>query len=192
MDLVIASNNKNKVREIKEILGDKFTLYTMADKGLNVDIPETGDTFRDNALIKASYVAKATGAAAIADDSGLCVLSLDGAPGVYSARYAGEEHDDAANRRKLLEALRNYPDEKDRQAYFATAIVLYYPSGEYLVAEGKVDGYVLWEETGSFGFGYDTLFYSYDLGKCFGVATADEKNSVSHRGRALRKLESML
>lgn len=192
MDLIIASNNQNKVREIKEILGDKFTLYTMADKGLNVDIPETGDTFRDNALIKASYVAKATGAAAIADDSGLCVLSLDGAPGVYSARYAGEEHDDAANRRKLLEALRDYPDEKDRQAYFATAIVLYYPSGEYLVAEGKVDGYVLWEETGSFGFGYDTLFYSYDLGKCFGVATADEKNSVSHRGRALRKLESML
>lgn len=192
MDLIIASNNKNKVREIKEILGDKFTLYTMADKGLNVDIPETGDTFRDNALIKASYVAKATGAAAIADDSGLCVLSLDGAPGVYSARYAGEEHDDAANRRKLLETLRDYPDEKDRQAYFATAIVLYYPSGEYLVAEGKVDGYVLWEETGSFGFGYDTLFYSYDLGKCFGVATADEKNSVSHRGRALRKLESML
>ena len=116
MDLVIASNNKNKVREIKEILGDKFTLYTMADKGLDVDIPETGDTFRDNALIKASYVAKATGAAAIADDSGLCVLSLDGAPGVYSARYAGEEHDDAANRRKLLEALRDYPDEKDRQA----------------------------------------------------------------------------
>ena len=192
MDLVIASNNAHKVREIKQILGDKFTLYTMADKGLSMEIEETGSSFFENALIKAKAVSEATGAIALADDSGLCVEILDGAPGVYSARYAGIEQDDAANRLKLLQALSAYPNEVDRKAYFATSIVLYYPTGEYLHAEGKVDGYILKEETGTHGFGYDTLFYSYDLGKCFGICDQEEKNSVSHRGRALHALEKML
>lgn len=192
MDLVIASNNANKVREIKQILANHFTLYTMAEKGLDIEIEETGSTFEENALIKASTVCHATGLPALADDSGLCVERLGGAPGVYSARYAGEQHDDAQNRAKLLSALADCPDPKDRRAYFATAIVLYYPDGHYVSVEGKVDGYILHEETGTHGFGYDTLFYSDDLGKCFGVAEADEKNSVSHRARALRKLEQLL
>jgi XTP/dITP diphosphohydrolase len=192
MDLVIASNNANKVREIKQILGDRFTLYTMAEKGLDIEIEETGDTFEANALIKARTVCQATGCVSIADDSGLCVQHLGGAPGIYSARYAGEAHDDSLNRRKLLTALADCPDERDRQAYFATSIVLYYPDGKYLAVEGRVDGYILHAETGDNGFGYDSLFFSYDLGKCFGVCTAAEKNSVSHRARALRKLVSLL
>ena len=192
MDLVIASNNAGKVREIKEILGDKFTLYTMADKGLALDVEETGSTFLENALIKAKAVSEATSCIAIADDSGLCVDKLGGAPGVYSARYAGESHNDAQNRRKLLEELSAWPEDRDRQAHFSTAIVLYYPSGEYISATGRVDGYILHAETGTGGFGYDTLFFSYDLGKSFGEADRDEKNSVSHRGRALRNLVQML
>jgi len=192
MDLIIASNNANKVREIKQIIGDRFTLYTMKDKGIDIDIEETGATFAENALIKASTICRMTGTPALADDSGLCVEILHGAPGVYSARYAGEQHDDAANRRKLLHALAATPDEKDRKAYFATNIVLYYPDSHYLTVEGRVDGYILTCETGTNGFGYDSLFYSYDLGKSFGMATADEKNIVSHRARALRKLVDLL
>jgi len=192
MDLVIASNNAGKVREIKQILGDKFNLFSMADVGLDMDVEETGSTFFENALIKAKAVSEATGMAAIADDSGLCVESLGGAPGIYSARYAGLDQDDAANRRKLLQNLSDFPTEALRKAHFATAIVLYYPDGHYVEAEGKVEGYILPQETGTHGFGYDTLFYCYDLGKCFGVCTQEEKNSVSHRGRALRALEQML
>ena len=192
MDLIIASNNANKVREIKEILGDRFTLYTMRDKGLDVDVEETGTTFEENALLKADTICRLTGCIALADDSGLCVERLGGAPGVYSARYAGEEHDDRANRAKLLEALRAYPDEKDRKAYFATVLALAYPDGRHLTVEGKVEGYILHSETGNNGFGYDSLFYNYDLGKSFGLCTAEEKNSVSHRARALRKLVELL
>lgn len=192
MDLVIASNNSNKVREIRQILGDRFTLYTMADKGLDIDVEETGETFFDNAMLKARAVSELTGCVAIADDSGLCVECLHGAPGVYSARYAGEGHDDKQNRAKLLREMAPFPDEAQRKAYFATVLVLYYPDGHYVSAEGKVEGYILHTETGTNGFGYDSLFYSYDLQKGFGVATAEEKNSVSHRGRALRKLAQML
>ena len=192
MDLVIASNNANKVREIKEIMGDRFVLYTMRNKGLDIDIEETGTTFEENALIKAETVCRLTGCVALADDSGLCVERLGGAPGVYSARYAGEEHDDRANRAKLLEALRAYPDENDRRAYFATVLALVYPDGHKLTVEGKVEGYILHRETGGRGFGYDSLFYNYDLGKSFGLCTPEEKNSVSHRARALRKLVEML
>ena len=192
MDVVIASNNAGKVREIKQILGERYTLYTMRDKGLDMDIAETGETFLANALIKAKAVCEATGCIAIADDSGLCVDALGGAPGVYSARYAGEEQNDANNRAKLLQALAAYPEEQERKAHFTTMMVLYFPDGHYIQAEGKVDGYILHEEQGDMGFGYDTLFYCYDLGKCFGMCQAEEKNSVSHRARALQALVTQL
>ena len=144
MDLVIASNNQHKIREIRQILGDRFVLYTMADKGINIDIEETGTTFLDNALIKARTVCELTGAVSLADDTGLCVDYLDGAPGVYSARYAGDQHDDKDNRAKLLHALEGVPYDK-RTAYFCTKMVLYYPDGHYLVGTGKVQGHILTE-----------------------------------------------
>ena len=191
MDLVIASNNQHKIREIREILGDKFVLYTMADKGIDIEIEETGDTFEANALIKAKTVCDMTGAVALADDSGLCVDYLDGAPGVYSARYAGEQHDDKDNRAKLLSVMEGVPYDK-RTACFRTVVVLYYPDGHYLVGQGKVQGHIMTEEHGNGGFGYDTLFFSDELGECFGECLPEKKNSVSHRSRALWDLVEQL
>ena len=187
MKLVIASNNKNKIREIKEILGTFFEeIVTLKDLGIDVDVEETGTTFEENALIKAREICRLTGLPALADDSGLCVNALGGAPGVYSARYAGENHVDAENNALLL---KNMADVTDRKAHFCTAIVLVYPDGSYRSVSGETYGEILHAPEGSNGFGYDPLFYSYDLKKSFGLATAEEKNAVSHRGRALRELE---
>ena len=192
MDLLIASNNAHKVTEIKQILGNRFTLYTLADKGIDVDVEETGTTFLQNALLKAETICRLSGCITLADDTGLCVEALDGAPGVYSARYAGEEHNSAANRAKLLQAMGNYTDKAQRRAYFCTVMVLYYPDGHYLVGNGRVDGYILQQETGDAGFGYDTLFYSDELHCSFGQCSAQAKNSVSHRARALQDLVRQL
>lgn len=190
MKLVIASNNGNKVREIKEILGGFFKeIYSLKELNLDIEVEETGKTFHENAYLKAKAVSDLTGACVIADDSGLCVNALDGAPGLYSARYAGEEHSDAANKKLLL---KNMEGETDRSAYFVTAIVLLYPDGKEIYAEGRTEGSILYAEEGTSGFGYDPLFFSKDLQKSFGLATSEEKNAVSHRGRALRELERKL
>ena len=189
MELALATNNYHKVKEIKAILGDRFEkLYTLKDLNIDIEIEETGDTLSENSLIKASTISKLTGMVAIADDSGLMVDSLDGAPGVYSARYAGEEHDDKKNNELLIKNL----DGKDRSAHFCSVVTLYFPDGHYIQGEGKVEGEILFEEHGNNGFGYDPLFYSYELKKAFAEATPDEKNSVSHRGRALKDLLSKL
>ena len=192
MDLVIASNNAHKIQEIRQILGDRFVLHTLADCGIDVDVEETGSTFLDNALLKAKEICRLSGGVTLADDTGLCVQALGGAPGVYSARYAGEGHDSAANRAKLLHELAAYPDAADRKAYFCTVMVLYYPDGHYLVGTGKVEGRILTEEVGEGGFGYDSLFYSDELGCSFAQCSAEAKNSVSHRGRALADLVRQL
>ena len=190
MKLVIASNNANKVREIKEILNGFFEeIYSLKELGIALDVEETGSTFYENAYLKAKAVCDLTNACAIADDSGLCVNALDGAPGLYSARYAGEEQDDAANKKLLL---KNMEGITDRSAYFVTSIVLLYPDGREICAEGRTEGEILYGEEGDNGFGYDPLFFSADLRKSFGLATAEEKNAVSHRGRALRLLEEKL
>ena len=170
------------------MLGDIFSeILTLSEAGLNVEIEETGKTFAENAFIKADTVRKLTGMAALADDSGLQVESLDGAPGVYSARYAGEDQNDKNNIKKLLSTMK---DEKNRKACFTTVLCLCYPSGKTIYAEGKTEGEILTEEKGDHGFGYDPVFFSYDLKKSFGEATEEEKNAVSHRGRALRALLS--
>lgn len=189
--LVLATNNAHKVQEIKRILcGTSFAeIVTMKDCGLEIDVEETGKTFKDNSLLKAKAVCEATGYPALADDSGLCVRALNGEPGVYSARYAGEEHDDNKNIDKLL---RNMENVSDREAEFVTVLTIAYPDGKVVFAEGKTKGYISEERRGSSGFGYDPIFYSIDLGKTFGEATEDEKNAVSHRGRALRNLRSIL
>lgn len=191
MKFVVATNNQHKLKEMRDIIGKKLDLISLGELGIDVDIEENGKNFLENSLIKARAICKLTNMPTLADDTGLIVDALNGAPGVYSARYAGVEHDDKKNREKLLRELQGAPYDK-RTARFETVISLVYPGGNYLTAKGNVEGYILFEEQGKDGFGYDTLFYSSELKKSFGEATSEEKNSVSHRGRALRKLLEML
>ena len=184
MRLVVASGNKNKLREIAEIFTD-FEVVSQKEMGFDEDVEETGKTFAENALIKARAASKALGMVALADDSGICVDALGGAPGVYSARYCGHHGSDKENRDLLL---KNLEGVENRSAYFQSAIALVYPDGKELLAEGRTNGVILTEEVGEGGFGYDCIFYSDDLQKSFGVASAEEKNAVSHRFRALQAL----
>lgn len=185
MNLIIASNNEHKIKEIKTILERHFDIIlSLKEANINCEPEENGETFLDNALIKANEIAKHTSFAVLADDTGLCVEALGGEPGVKSARYAAE-HDNAKNRTKLLDVLQG---TTNRSAYFCTAIALRYPDGEIVTAEGRVDGYILKHEDGLNGFGYDSLFFCPEINKSFGQATDAEKNSVSHRGRALKNL----
>ena len=193
---VLASHNAHKLAEIRAILADEFDkVLSLKDIGIEVDIDETGTTFEQNAYIKAKAIADLLpGYAVVADDSGLCVPCLDGAPGVYSARYAGEVCDDHANNRLLLHNLheREKTLPRDRNAYFVSAVVLLFPDGRYISGEGRVDGTILDEYRGNGGFGYDPLFLCTELNKTFAEATAGEKNSVSHRARALAELKRKL
>lgn len=182
--LVVATGNAHKLREIAEIFTD-FEVVSQKQMGFLGEVEETGVTFAENALIKARAAANALGCIALADDSGLCVDALGGAPGIYSARYAGEHGSDKANRDLLLKNMKNITD---RTAYFISAIALVYPNGKELVAEGRTYGKVLYEEQGEGGFGYDCIFESDDLKKSFGLATAEEKNAVSHRFRGLQAM----
>lgn len=186
--LVVATGNMHKLREIAEIFTD-FEVVSQKEMGFDEDVEETGVTFAENALIKARAASKALNCIALADDSGLCVDALGGAPGVYSARYCGYHGDDQKNRDKLLE---NMQGVENRAAHFTSAIALVYPNGKEVVVEGHTYGKILHEETGTGGFGYDCLFESDDLKKSFGVATAEEKNSVSHRFRGLQKLREKI
>lgn len=182
--LVVATGNAHKLREIAEIFTE-YEVVSQKQMGFDEDVEETGTTFAENALIKARAAAKALGCIALADDSGLCVDALGGAPGIYSARYSGEHGDDKKNRDLLL---KNMQGIADRKAHFTSAVALVYPDGKELVAEGKTYGTILQEEIGDGGFGYDCIFESEDLNKSFGLATAEEKNTVSHRFRALQAL----
>lgn len=190
--IVLASNNKHKVKEFNEILAD-YDILTLNDIGFYGEIEEIGTTFEENALIKAKTIHEflenqGLNYVVIADDSGLCVDSIGGMPGVYSARYAGEHGNNEANRAKLQLEL----EGKDRSAYFICTIVVYFPNGSYKVFEGRTYGKISKEELGNKDFGYDCIFYSNDLKKTFGQATEDEKNSVSHRGRAIKEMEKEL
>jgi len=186
--LVVATGNAHKLKEISEIF-TQFDVLSQKEMGFSDDVEETGKTFMENALIKARAASNALSCIALADDSGLCVNALDGAPGVFSARYAGEHGNDKENRALLL---KNLQGVKDRSAYFQCAVALVFPDGTELCAEGKTYGEILTEEVGEGGFGYDPIFQSVDLGKSFGVATNSEKNSVSHRFRALTNLLDVL
>lgn len=185
--IVAASGNAGKIREISEILND-YRVISCKELGFTDDIEETGKTFYDNALIKAETVAKALNMPALADDSGLCVTALSGAPGIYSARYSGTGTDEG-NIDKLLKETENV---SDRSAKFVSAVVVYYPDGKIVSAQGETFGEILRARRGNGGFGYDPVFYSYDLKKSFGEASAEEKNSVSHRARALAELRKKL
>lgn len=182
--LVVASGNAHKIAEISAIFPD-FEVASQKAMGFNVDVDETGETFAENALIKARACAVALGCPAVADDSGICVDALNGAPGVHSARYCGRHGDDKANRDLLLQ---NLQGKTNRKAHFTSAVALVYPDGREIVVEGHTYGEIIQEERGQGGFGYDCLFFSDDLQKTFGEASAEEKNAVSHRYRALQEL----
>ena len=184
MRLVVASGNAHKLREIAEIFTD-FEVVSQKEMGFDGDVEETGETFAENALIKARAACEVLGVMALADDSGLCVDALNGAPGVYSARYCGYHGSDAENRAVLL---KNMQGVENRNAHFTSAIALVYPDGRELTAEGCTYGRILETEQGDGGFGYDCLFFSDDLQKTFGEASAEEKNGVSHRFRALQAM----
>lgn len=185
--LVLASNNFGKLRELKAILGDIFDVYSMREMGINVDVEENGETFEENALIKAEALMKLTGCATLSDDSGLCVDALGGRPGVHSARYCGVHGDDEANNQLLLKELENTPDE-ERTAHYGAAVALCRPGHAPIITYGKCEGRILRAYRGEGGFGYDPLFYSDDLGMTFAEADPDVKNGVSHRARAIRLL----
>ena len=186
MKLVLASKNRNKLAEMQTILGELgLEVVLESEVGVDVDVEETGTTFEENALLKAKAVMEASGMAAIADDSGLEVDALHGAPGVYSARYGGKDSD-AARTALLLENMRDVPQEK-RTARFVSAIACALPDGRVVTARGVCEGTVLFETRGDNGFGYDPVFFVPELGMTFAEADGARKNAVSHRGNALKE-----
>ncbi len=188
MKLIFATNNRHKLTEVEAILGGRIELISLAECGITEDIPETSDTIEGNALQKARYVYEKTGLDCFADDTGLEVDALGGAPGVHSARYATDGHDFAANRELLL---RNMEDKSDRRARFRTVIALIL-GGEEFLFEGIVEGEITREERGEGGFGYDPMFQPEGYELTFSELSPEEKNSISHRGRAVTALSQFL
>ena len=193
MKIVLASRNRKKIRELETFLSEissDINVLSLDDIGFHDEIVEDGRTFAENSRIKALVPAK-LGYIGVADDSGLEVDALGGEPGVYSARYSGEGATDEKNNRKLLAALENIPDEK-RTARFRTVVTCVFPDGREIQVDGVCAGRILREPRGNDGFGYDPLFYYEPLKKTFAELTSDEKNSVSHRGRAMRRFAAEL
>lgn len=193
MKIVLASRNRKKIRELETFLSEissDINVLSLDDIGFHDEIVEDGSTFAENSRIKALVPAK-LGYIGVADDSGLEVDALGGEPGVYSARYSGEGATDEKNNRKLLAALENIPDEK-RTARFRTVVTCVFPDGREIQVDGVCEGRILREPRGNDGFGYDPLFYYEPLKKTFAELTSDEKNSVSHRGRAMRRFAAEL
>ena len=188
MKIVFATNNAHKLSEVSALLGDRFELVTLREVGITEDIPETGATLDENASIKARYVYERTGLCCFADDTGLEVEALGGAPGVHSARYATDGHDFAANNRKLLRELEG---KVNRKARFRTVISIIVDGVERQV-EGIVEGEITTSESGAEGFGYDPLFMPEGYDRTFAEMSAEEKNAISHRGRAVKKLVALL
>ena len=187
--LVIATKNAGKAREVAQILaGLPYQIVSLADYPDAPDVEETGSTFVDNAIIKATAYARYTGELTLADDSGLEVDALDGAPGVFSSRFAPT---DPERNSKLLDLMKNIPDEK-RTSRFRCAIAIAEPDGSVKTCEGAVEGIIAHEPRGANGFGYDPVFYLPDLGKHMAELTADEKNAISHRGKALQAAKDLL
>lgn len=190
--LVVATGNKNKVLEISEILKDMpFEVKSLSDLSIDLDVEEDGETFEQNAYKKAYEVMKTYGFTTIADDSGLEVDALGGAPGVYSARFSGVHGDDCANNEKLLKLMENVPDDK-RCARFVCVIALVYKDGTSLMSRGEVEGYIAHEPKGNGGFGYDPLFIVPEYNMSFAELGSEIKNRISHRGKALDQLKKML
>ena len=192
--LVLASKNKKKLAELNDILSQLgIQVCSEAEAGVDVEVEETGTTFEENSLLKAKAVMEASGLPAVADDSGLCVDCLGGAPGVYSARYGGEGLDDTGRYKLLLENMRG---QMPRTARFVSVITCCFPNGDVISARGECPGTIAFAPMGEGGFGYDPVFFVPSLKKTFAQLTAEEKNAISHRGKALEafkvKLEEYL
>lgn len=186
MKLIIASNNKHKIYEIKKILGGKFDpILSMSEAGIDTEVVEDGSTFLENAEKKAVEIAKLAGAAALADDSGICAHALGGEPGIYSARYSGGHGNDAENNKLLLQRLK---DKEDKGAHYTCAMVLAYPDGRKICAEGYMYGTITEDSRGERGFGYDPIFVPEGDTRTVAEMSDEEKNAISHRGRALEIL----
>ena len=189
MKLVLASKNKKKLVEMNAILSQLgIEVCSEAEAGVDIDVEETGTTFEENSLLKARAVMEASGLPAIADDSGLCVDALNGAPGVYSARYGGEGLDDVGRYRLLLENMRGMP----RAAKFVSVITCCFPNGDVLTSRGECPGTIAFAPQGEGGFGYDPVFFIPSMKKTFAQLTAEEKNAISHRGKALDAFKTEL
>ncbi len=190
MKIILATKNKGKIKDFEKLTeGMNIEVLSILD---NIDFPdvvEDGKTFEENSAKKALEIAKYTRIITVSDDSGLCVDTLNGEPGIYSARYFGENATDELNIEKLLKNLSNI-EKKDRKAHFVSVVSIAFPDGTVKSFRGETQGEILFEKEGNNGFGYDPIFYSYDLGKSFGLATIEEKKSVSHRGRAFEKLKN--
>ena len=190
MKLIIASNNNHKLIEIKAILGGLFEeILSMREAGIEHETIEDGSSFMENAVKKAKEIAELSGCCALADDSGICVDALDGAPGIYSARFCGHHGDDEANNRLLLEKLEG---RGDRGAHYTCAIALVYPDGRQVCAEGYMYGQIGYEEKGENGFGYDPLFFLPEYGCTAAQLSPEQKNQISHRASALHALLAQL
>ena len=190
MRFVLASKNEKKLKEMNEILSRLgVEVCSQADAGVDVDVEETGTTFEENSMLKARAVMEASGLPAIADDSGLCVDALGGAPGVYSARYGGEGLDDVGRYRLLLS---NMPKGQARAAKFVSVITCCFPGGTAVSARGECPGTIAFAPMGEGGFGYDPVFFLPKLKKTFAQLTPEEKNAISHRGKALEAFQEKL
>ena len=190
MKLIIASNNKHKLVEMKAILSPFFSeIVSMREAGIEHETAEDGCTFMENAMKKAREIAEISDCCAIADDSGICVDALDGAPGVFSARFCGHHGDDASNNRLLLEKMQGV---ENRKAHYTCAIALVYPDGKAVTAEDYFFGEIAYDEKGENGFGYDPLFYLPEYGCTSAEISPEEKNRISHRGKALMQLVEKL
>jgi XTP/dITP diphosphohydrolase len=183
--LYLATQNAHKVEELSALLGDRFQIRSISDLHISEEIPETGQTLAENSMQKARYVAERFGVTCLADDSGLEVRALNGAPGVFSARYAGEPKNDQANCVKLLGEMR---DKKDRQARFVT-VLTFHEDGQFVQFEGEIIGEITQEARGQQGFGYDPLFQPLNTDKTFAEMSLSEKNKIAHRARALEKFK---
>lgn len=191
--IIAATQNKHKIEEIDKITkAYGFEIVARNDAGIpDFEIVEDGETFEENSYKKAYEIMKVSGEVTIADDSGIEVDYLDGKPGVYSARFAGENATDEDNNKKLVELLKNVPFE-ERTARYVSVITMVYPNGKTLVARGEVEGHIMLEPSGTNGFGYDPYFQPVGYEKTFGNFTMEEKNKISHRGRALEILKAKL
>lgn len=189
MELLLASNNKNKLNELKQILSAHFEVFSLEQKGIISEPEETGSTFAENSFIKARAAMEKSGICSIADDSGLVVECLNGEPGVFSSRYAGEKADDNKNNMLLLKNMENM---QNRRAKFVCAITLIYPDYTVLTASGECEGEILTSPEGNNGFGYDPVFYISEYGKTFAELDIEIKNKISHRAKALANLSEKL
>lgn len=190
MKIILATKNKGKVADFEKLTENmNIEVISFLDEEINFpDVVEDGETFEENSVKKALEIAKYTGMITVSDDSGLCVEALDGAPGIYSARYSGENTTDSKNIDKLLEEMKNIP-QGERQAKFVSVVSIAKPDGTVQSFRGEVEGEIIFERKGTNGFGYNPVFFSYELQKTFGEATMEERVTVSHRARAFRELK---